>query len=353
MAEKNQRAFHILNGIESEGFPHLRDYVMRDWSGGLNRHFFWQANARPPVFNYINHKFVEPDPVTRLPQKPKLPFGIHRLAFAAAVLTDSALCYSYPPVPERGETIGIWDELRMGTEMKLGWLGKPLSPAVRLATQQPDLLRKKGAAAGQEFLDFFKSNTVQFSATGEEVKVECIQHEGDRIRFRVTRVPTDGPDLFVTFSVRGAGMRGYPEEVARLMRVSLTSDRPGGFMTWIGRCSFQPAFWFTGLDQSEVELEFDVEGTEPVWISRLSVHAYPDVIYRQFENGLVLANPSSTPYPFDLSAIAPKRKFRRLQGSSNQDPGTNDGTAVSKEVVLPPKDALFLSLIQVEEGGQD
>ena len=41
MLERHQRAFHILNGIESEGFPHLGDLEMRDWSGGLNRHWFW------------------------------------------------------------------------------------------------------------------------------------------------------------------------------------------------------------------------------------------------------------------------------------------------------------------------
>ena len=44
--------------IESEGWPSLSDWEIRDWSGGLNRHFFWSDNARPPVFNYVNHKFT-------------------------------------------------------------------------------------------------------------------------------------------------------------------------------------------------------------------------------------------------------------------------------------------------------
>ena len=47
----------VLNGIESEGFPNLSDWEMHDWSGGLNRHAFWDANARAPALNYINHKF--------------------------------------------------------------------------------------------------------------------------------------------------------------------------------------------------------------------------------------------------------------------------------------------------------
>ena len=39
---------------------------------------------------------------------------------------------------------GVWDEFRMGTQNKLGWLGKPLGPAVCMATRQPDLLKGKG-----------------------------------------------------------------------------------------------------------------------------------------------------------------------------------------------------------------
>ena len=53
---RSQRAWGILNGIESEGWPNLHEWDMEDWSGGLNRHFFWQANARKPAFNYINHR---------------------------------------------------------------------------------------------------------------------------------------------------------------------------------------------------------------------------------------------------------------------------------------------------------
>lgn len=97
MTTRNQRAFGILNGIESEGFPSLNDYEMADWSGGLNRHFAWRAAAREPKLNYINHKFM-----TRGGEgKPEVPFNIHRLAFAAGVFTDSAICYSYLPPGSR------------------------------------------------------------------------------------------------------------------------------------------------------------------------------------------------------------------------------------------------------------
>ncbi len=48
-----------MNGIESEGWPNLGDWDFDDWSGGLNRHNFWTANAHPPAFSYVNHEWLE------------------------------------------------------------------------------------------------------------------------------------------------------------------------------------------------------------------------------------------------------------------------------------------------------
>jgi hypothetical protein len=66
------------------------------------------------------------------------------------------------------------------------------------------------------------------------------------------------------------------------------------------------------------------------------------VIYREFEHGLVLANPSPRPYELDLERLLPGRKFRRLEGSPEQDPATNDGTPVGATLTLRPKEGLFL-----------
>ena len=58
---------------------------------------------------------------------------------------------------------------------------------------------------------------------------------------------------------------------------------------------------------------------------------------------MVVANPSPRPYTFDLPALLPGLHFHRIQGSSKQDPVVNDGTAVSGQLTLEAKDALFLS----------
>ena len=95
---RSQRNWGLFNGIESEGWPNLGDWEIDDWSGGLNRHSFWRQNARKPVFNYINHKWIQ-----GVPGKPgrtkqvKAPFSRHRLVFAAAQFVDAMLCYSAAP----------------------------------------------------------------------------------------------------------------------------------------------------------------------------------------------------------------------------------------------------------------
>ena len=336
----NQRAFHILNGIESEGFPHLRDHTMRDWSGGLNRHFFWARNARPPVFNYVNHKYRETDPQTGLPRTPQIPFGIHRLAFAAAVFTDAAICYSYAPQNEPGERLGIWDEFRKGTENELGWLGKPVAEAVHLATRTPDLLAGKGK---QPAAAMFRGTRVAFAADGNALKIASGDPKAAETRFVLAGVPTQGPDLFVTFDVRGAGMRGYPPETARMLRVEIAGAPADRFMTWVNQEDFPAGFYFSNVKPGPLDLEFAIEGAEPLWLANLTIHAGADAMVREFEHGVVLGNPSPRPYAFPLDTLFPGKAYRRLKASSQQDTAANNGAKVSGgNLELPAKDALFL-----------
>ena len=343
----NQRAFGILNGIESEGWPHLSDHVIHDWSGGLNRHFFWDKNARPPVFNYINHKFNMPTGQPGVMKQADVPFSTHRLVFAVAAFTNSAICYSYAPANDADGLLGIWDEFRMGTENKLGWLGKPLGPPVRMAMRTPDLLGGGGAPIAADILQRFAGDAVQFELSQGALKVSSADPKASEIRFRLNAIRCRGADLLVSVTVRGDAMRGYPAEAARLMYVGACSS--GGqaqddnrFMTWVGGDAFDSSFYFSNIDSPEVDLEFTVEGSEPVSISSIRAYAHPDAICREFQNGLVLANPAPRPYGFDLAALFPGRTFRRLRGSPAQDAVCNDGSTVGGRLQLGPKEGLFL-----------
>lgn len=358
MSERNQRAFGILNGIESEGWPHLRDHKIGDWSGGLNRHFFWDKNARVPVFNYINHKFNMPSGEAGVVKRAEIPFNVHRLVFAAGMFTNSAICYSFAPRNDADGLFGVWDEFRMGKANSLGWLGKPLGPAVRVATRQPDLLKGKGKPIGSDILKRLSGREVKFKPESGTVRVTGINSKVSEIRFRLSDVPCSGEDLFVLLTARGKAMQGYPPEVARLMYVGAVpknqpTKRDARFMTWVGDREFDSGFYFSNIKSTRVDLEFVVEGPEPVWVSRIQAYAHPDVIYREFEHGLVAANPSPRPYMLDLDRFFPGQTFRRLQGSLSQDVACNDGSVVRGRLNLGPKEGLFLVRISSDMTGSE
>ncbi len=288
----DQRAFGLLNGVESEGWPTLRDYQVDDWSGGLNRQGFWVANSRPPVFNYINHKFNINGEVPG-GDSPLVPMNIDRLVFAGAVFTDSAICYSLRPPSPKSDFAPIWDELRAGTEHRLGWLGKPRGPAIHLATRQPDVW------AGTPVAAHLQPGKIVGLPTGEDIFLEFTMHAA-------------GPTLF----------------------------HLGPSYAWVNEKPFEYTLYLPSNPSPEVALTF--EGNLKPEISSLRLHRHPDAMYREFERGIVIANPSPRPYTFDLTKLAPGRRFRRLHGSPEQDPKTNNGGEVSGAVVLQPKDALFL-----------
>jgi len=506
---RNQRVFGILNGLESEGWPALSDHEIRDWSGGLNRHFYWDAHAREPKFNYINHKFTQAGdaPGTRI--RPKVPFSTHRLVFAGGVFTNSAICYAFTPRPEPGEMIGIWDELRMGRENKLGWLGRPKGPAVRAARETRNVLPSTA-----RLLARVSGVDAKVSLDRGRLKIVGTDKAASTMTFRLAGVPCEGADLFVSLVARGQTAKGMPPEVPRRMYVGAGSgdvltavqrpaagmclrgqaeeeiDREAGasvawssgivvggearmgysvhppfrngkvgytfwtvdrtippdgslrfdlgmgekspersdgvtfavdvaelaggkvgtferifetsqkahewtqhgvslakwagktvrlkfiadcgpkdnattdqakwgdvrilsghigaltpyrsFMTWVGTEDFESGFYYTHVASGSVDLEFRIEGTEPVWISRITAHAAADVMYREFANGVVLANPAPHPYTFDVAKRFPGQTFRRLRGSLRQDTEVNDGKRIGATVTLGPKDALFL-----------
>ncbi len=114
----------------------------------------------------------------------------------------------------------------------------------------------------------------------------------------------------------------------------------------MGRTPFSSGFYFRGLKPGTYELEIVFEGREKVVIHDMSLHAAPDARYRRFERGIVLANPSLHPVAFDLAAIAPGVRFRRIAGTSGQDTETNNGQPIGPAAVLPPLDALFLEVAE-------
>jgi hypothetical protein len=172
-----------------------------------------------------------------------------------------------------------------------------------------------------------------FEWTHHSVSLEPWERREIRLRFISDSGPEDDATTDHSFwgdvCVLGPGGRENITEPVR-------------FMTWLNESEFKSGFYFSNIKSPEVDLDFLVEGGEPLWVTSLTAHSHPDVIFRDFEHGLVLANPSPRPYSFNLAQFFPGQNFRRLRGSPNQDPKTNDGSTVAGIVELAPKDGLFL-----------
>ena len=331
--EEQQRATGWFNGIESEGWPNLQDKDVTDWSGGLNRQSYWRDHGHAPVLNYINHKFNDPGGGKASEKRTRTEFHITRLVFAAAVFTDSAITYMMSPEGAGLRSSGVWDELIGGTLKKSGWLGQPLGPAKHLAASTPDTLR--GA-----WLKQLTSDDAKIEISGGIAKLTAKDAAAKQITVRVKAIPCSGPDLFLTLTARGEPMKNHPPEMARLIHAGIGEAR---VMSWLGAKEFTSTFYFSSIAAPSADLELTFESGEPVFLTALTAHAAPDAMLREFEHGLVLANPSPHPMTFDLAKVCPGKSFQRLHGSEGQDTKTNNGTIITSPLTLAAKDALFLT----------
>ncbi|MBI5683734.1 MAG: hypothetical protein HZC54_01505 [Verrucomicrobia bacterium] len=508
---RGQRSFAILNGIESEGWPHLGDPEIVDWSGGLNRHEFWRRNAAQPALSYINHKFMEPRKTAKDDERMiQSPLNITRLVMAGGLFTDSAFTYCILPPKSGRYHIGIYDELNMGAANRLHWLGSPLAPPVHLALRTPDLF---GGKVAQRLRP--EQAKIETCDDGRTLKFTAPKPAAENLTLMMPAVALPEGDLFVHFRIKAEPMKGYPSAIPRLawvgwrhagdlmqqpplatgmtlsgqkdepiraetgtsfrpanpvslageshhaygvhppyrntkgsvfwetmaaipaekprltffsgltdkakgksdgvglkvevrrdngaeevlsllhrekqwvarsadlsrwagqtVRLRFTTDpgpagntvadhtfwgdvrvesgtgaapapeklalTPQRIMTWANAEWFESGFYFRGLGSRAVDLTFEFEGSESVHLAGLTAHAAPDAIARDYERGVVLANPSTQPFAFDLAKLFPNARLRRLQGSPEQDPKTNDGSLAGATVSVGPRDALFL-----------
>lgn len=62
--------------------------------------------------------------------------------------------------------------------------------------------------------------------------------------------------------------------------------------------------------EGNVRVEFEVEGKESIVFKQLAAYAAPDVAYKEYENGVVIANPSEiAEYTFNLFLVFWSMKY--------------------------------------------
>jgi hypothetical protein len=105
---------------------------------------------------------------------------------------------------------------------------------------------------------------------------------------------------------------------------------------------FPSSFWFRDMGKGTFNITLNIEGGQPVYISNFRVYNADDVMAGEYSNGVILVNPSTSVYQFDLSSLFSGSSFRRLTATANQDTAINDGSTVGSMITLDAQDGLFL-----------
>lgn len=270
---RDQRAVGLLNGIESEGWPNFRDPELKQWSSGLNRQRYWNKFGQQPHVSYfkladyldVHNKKITPSKNAR------------RLAVAAAILTGAAISPAHRP---NGVPFHKWPEFRV-----LKNLGKPEGEMQSFKGSNPLSLINEGNASKllSKLMDPKKSfstndNLVKFAEVSEQRPL-CFQ------------IDVSG-DLTIGLEASVRSATGLPNWRPLTVTVSAeeTKEQRMGFL---GELLFHTDFYFADFQKGQACISLDT--ASEISIKNLQIKLSADIRYREFENGLLIANPSKFP----------------------------------------------------------
>jgi hypothetical protein len=347
----------LITGVELEGFPNLYDVNAVQWSEGMTTLQYYStalpASAGLVYANYKTDYFPSFSGDSAF-----------RLSLAASLVAGTA--YTFYTDPDGGTPINglcqnltIWDEILGGTLQTPNWMGQPVGPAVHPSVTN-DVLN--GAGVNMTLFKQGRFNPVgsttlscPTAGTAGAILTAGAGSHGAKVSFHLAGIPLAGSDLIIQFDVQSAQQSPYP---ATLLRRLFVTAQPTGATasntqsTPTGTAS--PSSWFTAIlyfrglsgTAGTAALTFGIEGPEAISIRNLTAYNGPDVIFRQFQNGAVFANPSLASYTFNVSALAPGAVYKRLlaTGGPGEDAVTNNGQLLGSTVTVPGPDALIVLL---------
>lgn len=309
-----QRAFGIINGIESETWPSHWDPEIEQWSSGINRHLFWLENSLKPSMSYIK--------LGELPLKGggsmKPSDNTRRLRVAAALFMDAVIAPAFRP---KGKKLDNWPELSGGAKQYRSWLGQ--------------------ARSSLKYHQFGNEIPLRYKVVSDMAKVTIsddefhIKKQKDKpLTFSITFDLIRSHDIVLNMVTTATS---YAENSNG--RVSYISVAPNGDyhqknMTWSGNDKFNSRFYFKGLGVGLNSLHFGSDAEELV-LSKLILTPGVEIVYREFEHGLVVANPFQQPIRIDLKNLTNRRVLKIY----------NKGGFYDKSFFVAGKDAVFIRLL--------
>lgn len=356
--DEMQRAVGLFNGMETEGLCRWNDGY-RQISRTINQHTYWNIhNNATYQFSYITSKLRNPNDI-------KISTQLHRMGMALASCLGVAYAYSAPLfIPE---AVG-------GTLNNTNWLGKPVSELKYTAKETPDILNGAGKDMNKLIMNQFDFSEVEHRL-GK--KVLYIKGKNDNpyeemfIQGPEINIPSG--DLIIFFeakAIQGFVDLGDESRIPRKINIKIEglSDYPlepmnshllhndlAGFM---GTAGFTPQMFYfrnAGNNDKPLKIIFEAEEQGEFAIRNISVHNAPATVVREFENGIVMVNPSLNSYDFNLKRLFPKQeKYQRikidmsnvenLDGDLIEVSSYNNGEIIgnTSKVTLPALNALFL-----------
>ena len=345
------RLHRLFNGMESEGFCHHNDSYNKDWGSALNWWQYttqWNTGEYPYLFcipKYNDLDLPIGDPATR---------SLQLMNNAAGCILGITMRHNPVIDPSGAPYIDdkhAYDEFRRGVDKVFQWLGVPAGEIIRPALNSPDVLAGAGlGAAGWTPTE--GTTSVVSDPQGIRISGDPSNHSSTAtmgVSYSGITIPEG--DLLIRFEAMGEAFTHFPRDVARYIKVTVDGRQASQWNYDEQQAIFtagdftENAVFYRGAGApggSTVTLNLTIEGTSDVILRNFSVHNATDVLLREFENGIVLCNPSENPYTFDLASYFPGKSFVRIQGQSYDDPITNDGTQVDDTVQLAAHSGLFL-----------
>jgi hypothetical protein len=333
--DDSQRAVDVLNGMEAEGLS-AWNHVYKEYSKPLSLYPYWKKNSKYPDISYITHK--DKMEGGYLPNR-------ERLVVATAQCLELGINTFRSISGQDGYRYGLPDELVKGTENQTRWLGKPVGEMIQMAYLAEDLLHGESFSFFQDNIETtgcnvsFLQGSILVSSTGES----------DPMIITLKNVNLPSGDATISFESKARdSLAHFNPVIPRQIFVSLpgtildenTAER---VLNYTGTDQFYPcAFYFREAGTALCDIKIEIEGEGEVDLKALKLVNEPQAICREFENGVVLVNPSHLYYEFDLNELFPGQKFKRLTTTYYNDQAVNDGSDVTGKVTLPPIDGLFL-----------
>ncbi len=402
----DQRLFHLLNGAEFEhSMIHGIGWgaMQHKYSGNLDRLLLWGERAVEPNITFVSNKFPDEayhggtpeDFIEALKARPVYALHHKRLDMASACMAagffhasagrgNPSFLNEYPGKSEQRRMYGApllqdYDELHQGIDNVRNWLGRPQGAPVRYRNHLGPVLYAFSRQTPLPRIvsddpDWVASEPKRAGRSGFVVDVKAIgPYTSSEHSFTLAaQLPLESvildelAEYAVSFDIRGSSpykdvalrYKPIPKNIHLRLRVGDTLIPDAALPSYkaAGKGYYQECMVFedtrrvhltlqapaTGEGMLEICIS-EVPGT--IEISNLEIRkGCADVLYREFENGLVLVNGSSTTdIDIDPGSLFPGTRFERLKGT--QDPVHNDGS-LAERIVLGRRDGMFLKKIR-------